>query len=159
MHDCTVEPFGVILGGPERRHPTQAAVYDRVPAGEVNDGGGKHLSALRHHRCGVVPRIVRTPGHAVDPLQHAAHVAHLQPETRERGKMTCRGFTVFLQNPTHTYLYLSGNTQRLESIGSTGHDLGLVHQQDPDVVLTFNLQRNQRKALKDAQQLQAEVAG
>lgn len=35
--------------------------------------------------------------------------------------------------------YLSGDTQRLEGIGPAGHDLGLVHQQDSDVVLTFDL--------------------
>lgn len=35
--------------------------------------------------------------------------------------------------------YLSGDTQRLEGIGPAGHDLSLVHQQDSDVVLTFDL--------------------
>lgn len=42
----------------------------------------------------------------------------------------------------HTYAYLSSDAQRLESVGPTGHDLGLVHQQDSDVVLTFNLHGN-----------------
>lgn len=39
--------------------------------------------------------------------------------------------------------YLSGDTQRLEGIGPAGHDLGLVHQQDSDVVLTFDLRRDE----------------
>lgn len=44
---------------------------------------------------------------------------------------------------TKTFIsYLSANTKRLESIGSTGHYFSLVYQQDSDVVLTFNLQRS-----------------
>lgn len=73
----TIEPFGVVLGGAQGRHSPHAAVYDRVTPREVDDGGGVQLSALRHHRGGVVPRVVRAAGHAVHPLQHSAHVAHL----------------------------------------------------------------------------------
>lgn len=45
----------------------------------------------------------------------------------------------------HTRPYLSSDAQRLEGVSSTGHDLRLVHQQDSDVVLTFNLQTNEEK--------------
>lgn len=44
----------------------------------------------------------------------------------------------------HTHNYLSGDTTRLESIGSARYDLRLVHQQDSDVVLTFGLQRRRK---------------
>lgn len=155
---CTIEPFRVVLCSPERWHPTQAAVYDGVSAREVNDCGGIQLSAFRNHRCGVMTRVIWAACHTIHPLQDAAHVAHLRwmkrqsdaemERKRERqGEYQVRS-TVFslhstiLHTQTHTYPYLSGNTQWLESIGSTGHDLSLVHQQDSDVVLTFNLQRS-----------------
>lgn len=79
---CTVEPLRVVLCSPQRRHASQAAVYDRVTTREVDDGGGVQLSALRHHRCGVVTGIVGAARDAVHPLQHAAHVAHLQTEVK-----------------------------------------------------------------------------
>lgn len=63
---------------------------------------------------------------------------------RESGRLSLLCFhwiSTTRHTQTHTAAYLSGDTQRLESVGSTGHDLGLVHQQDSDVVLTFNLQR------------------
>lgn len=74
---CTIEPFGVVLGGAQGGHSPHAAIYDRVSAREVNDGGSVQLATLRHHRGGVVPRVVGAAGHTVDPLQHSAHVAHL----------------------------------------------------------------------------------
>lgn len=84
MVHCTVEPLGVVLSGAERRHAPQAAVYDGVAAGEVDDGGGVQLPALRHHGCGVVARVVRAARHAVDTLQHAAHVAHLRHTEKDK---------------------------------------------------------------------------
>lgn len=79
---CTIEPFGVVLCSPQRWHAAQAAIYDRVAAREVNDGGGIQLSALCHHRRGVVTRIVRAASHTVHPVQHAAYVAHLRHHER-----------------------------------------------------------------------------
>lgn len=86
----TIEPFGVVLGRPQGRHSPHAAVYDRVTPREVDDGGGVQLSALRHHCGGVVPRVVRAAGHAVHPLQHSAHVAHLGGEVRGTREWTER---------------------------------------------------------------------
>lgn len=100
---CTVEPLGVVLCRPERWHAAQAAVYDGVTAGEVDDGGGVQLSALCHHRRGVVTRVVRAARHAVHPLQHAAHVSHLV-RRGERGTVegeVYRAFSEFLLNSTH----------------------------------------------------------
>lgn len=74
---CTIEPFGVVLCRPQRWHAAQAAVYDGVPAREVDDGGGVQLSALCHYSCRVVTGVVRAASDTVHPLQHAAHVAHL----------------------------------------------------------------------------------
>lgn len=140
----TIEPLGVVLRRPQRRHPPEAAVDDGVSAGEVDDGGGVQLASLRHHRRGVVAGVVRAARHAVDPLQHAAHVAHLGAQVQDgrcrrvSNKLSKRAF---LWRPPNCYL--SGDTQRLEGIGPAGHDLGLVHQQDSDVVLTFDLRGNE----------------
>lgn len=141
----TIEPLGVVLRRPQRRHPPEAAVDDGVAAGEVDDGGGVQLAALRHHRRGVVAGVVRAARHAVDPLQHAAHVAHLGAQVQDGrcrkvpNKLSKCAF--FVAPPPNCYL--SGDTQRLEGIGPAGHDLGLVHQQDSDVVLTFDLRRDE----------------
>lgn len=85
----TIEPFGVVLGSPQGGHSPHAAVYDRVSPGEIDDGGGVQLPALRHHCGGVVPRVVGAAGHAVHPLQHSAHVAHLRGRGGERGEVRC----------------------------------------------------------------------
>lgn len=86
---CTVEPLGVVLRRPQRRHPPEAAVDDGVAAREINDGGGVQLAALRHHRRGVVAGVVRASRHAVDPLQHAAHVAHLAAQVQKEAVGRC----------------------------------------------------------------------
>lgn len=135
----TVEPLGVVLRRPQRRHPPEAAVDDGVAAREVNDGGSVQLAALRHHRCGVMTGVVRAASHAVDPLQHAAHVAHLGARVTVSKKMLFKS-TLCKSRPNW---YLSGDAQRLEGIGPAGHDLSLVHQQDSDVVLTFDLWRDE----------------
>lgn len=70
----TIQPLGVVLSGAQRRHVPQAPIDDRVPAGEIDDGGGVQLPPLRHHGSGVVAGVVRTSGHAVNRLQHLTDV-------------------------------------------------------------------------------------
>lgn len=53
---------------------------------------------------------------------------------KSREKLVCLFFS-----------HLSGDAQWLEGVGPARHDLGLVHQQNSDVVLAFNLQTVQFK--------------
>lgn len=87
---CTIQPFGVVLGSPEWWHAAQAPVYDGVTAGEIDNSGGIQLSALCHHRRGVVTRVVRAAGHAVHALQHATQVAHLNAGHRDGARRAVR---------------------------------------------------------------------
>lgn len=67
---------------------------------------------------------------------------------RKRARQVKSGvFPLHWHHKTKTFIsYLSANTKRLESIGSTGHYFSLVYQQDSDVVLTFNLQRSRPRS-------------
>ena len=144
----TIKPFWVVLGCAQGWHASQASVYDRIAAWEVDHSCGIQLSALRHHCCGVVTWVIRAACNAVDTLQHCAHVAHLRwwerqkrwsENSRDGKKMLSMNFPKVTLS--HTSHYLSGDAQRLESISAAGHDLCFVHQQNSDVILTFNLQR------------------
>lgn len=64
--------------------------------------------------------------------------------TETGGALNLQPFHCVSRTAGHTHNYLSGDTTRLESIGSARYDLRLVHQQDSDVVLTFGLQRRRK---------------
>lgn len=80
----TVEPLGVVLGGPEGGHVAEAAVEDGISAGEVDDGGGVELASLRYHGSGVVARVVWAPCHSVHCVQNFTQISHLREREGER---------------------------------------------------------------------------
>lgn len=77
----TVQPFGVVLGGAQRRHVPQAPVDDRVPSREVDHRGRVQLSPLRYHGGGVVAWVIGTPGDTVHCVQHLTDVIDLTEST------------------------------------------------------------------------------
>ncbi len=107
---CTIEPFGVVLCGPQGRHVPQTAVNNRVAAGEISHCSSVDFSTLSYHGCRVVSRVVGTAGHTADGLQDAGDV-------RDRASRT------------HGH----------ESISAAGEQTTAVQQEDTDVVLTLIL--------------------
>lgn len=73
----TVEPFGVVLGGTQRRDVPQAPVDDGVTSREVDHRSSVQLAPLCHHGGGVVARVIGTPGNAVHRVQHMTDVTNL----------------------------------------------------------------------------------
>lgn len=77
MRHFTIEPFGVVLGGAQWGHVSQAPVNDGVPSGEVDHCRGVQLAPLGYHGGGVVARVVGTPGNTVHRVQHLTGVTNL----------------------------------------------------------------------------------
>lgn len=85
----TVEPFGVVLGGPEWWHSSKAPVNDRVPAREVDDRGSVQFSILCHHCCRVMAGVIGTTCHSIHSLQYTAHIPRLTQRQQDRETDQC----------------------------------------------------------------------
>lgn len=84
MRRFTIEPFGVVLGGAQRRHVPQAPVDDRVSSGEVDHRRGIQLAPLCDHGGGVVARVVGTSGDTVHRVQHLTGVTNLTESAKRQ---------------------------------------------------------------------------
>ena len=71
---CTIEPFGVVLGSTKWGHAAQAAVDDRVAAGEINDCGGVKFSTVCQHGGRVVFGVIWAASNSVDCIKNLGKI-------------------------------------------------------------------------------------
>lgn len=73
----TVEPFGVVLSGAERRQNPQASVNSGIAPWEIHGCCSIELPASREQSSGVVLGTVGTAGHATDLVVDLGQVTQL----------------------------------------------------------------------------------
>lgn len=87
----TIEPFGVVLCGPKRRHVPQAPVDNRVTSREVDHCGGIQFTPLCHHCGGVVAGVIGTACNAIHCVQNLTDVGNLT-----EGNKNIRKFSFYI---------------------------------------------------------------